>query len=192
MPETTSSLIRRVQDPTDAGAWAEFVQLYEPLLLRYAYGLHLQEADARDVVQEVFAALLKALPGFELDPSRGRFRTWLWQVTCNTAADWMRRRKRQGAAEERWRELREGDPEPDDWAEEHFRRVLEHALEQVRTEAQPRTWDCFERHILQARRSAEVAAELNLTANAVYVNASRVLARLRERCAEYLEELGDG
>jgi RNA polymerase sigma-70 factor (ECF subfamily) len=191
MAETRSSLIRRVKDHADADAWREFVALYEPVLLRYARGLHLQEADARDVVQEVFAALLKALPGFELDRSRGRFRTWLWQVTCNTAADWMRRRRRQGAAEERWRELREDEPEPADWAEEHFRRVLEHALQRVREETQPRTWDCFEQHVLRSRRSADVAAELGMTANAVYVNASRVLARLRERCAEYLEELGD-
>ena len=64
-------------------------------------------------------------------------------------------------------------------------------LERVRTQSQPKTWACFEQHILRGRPSVEVAAELRLTANSVYVNASRVLARVREQCADYEEELGD-
>ena len=49
---------------------------------------------------------------------------------------------------------------------------------QVRAQYRPRTWACFEQHVLRGRPGAEVAAELGLTANTVTVNASRVLARL--------------
>jgi hypothetical protein len=46
--------------------------------------------------------------------------------------------------------------------------------------------------VLEGRPSAEVGAELGLSANSVNVNASRVLAKVREMCAYYKEEeLGD-
>jgi RNA polymerase sigma-70 factor (ECF subfamily) len=198
MGETHSSLIRRVRDPADADSWREFVALYEPLLLSYVRSRGLGEHDARDVVQDIFARLLQALPAFELDPSRGGFRSWLWQVTCHAVADWARRGRRQHAAENEWHR-RLTAPAPSDetgseaeWLAAHRRRVLEFVLEQVRGQTQPPTWACFEQHVLHGRRGADVAAELGITANAVFVNASRVLARVREQCAEYLEELGDG
>jgi hypothetical protein len=81
------------------------------------------------------------------------------------------------------------DPE---WGNLHRRRVLAFALERVRARSRPATWACFDRHLLQGRPAAEVAGELGLSANAVNVNSSRILDRLRRFCAEYLEELADG
>jgi RNA polymerase sigma-70 factor (ECF subfamily) len=197
MTETRSSLLRRVSSPTDTDGWCEFVELYEPLLLAYVQRHGLTEHDARDVVQDVFIALLRALPTFELDRGRGRFRTWLWQVTCHAVTDWQRRRDSQARAEAEWRQrgaaLGPASAETPDaaWLDAYRQRVLEYVLERVRAQTQEKTWTCFEQHLLQGRGSAAVAAELDLTANAVCVNASRVLARVREQCAEYLEELGD-
>jgi RNA polymerase sigma-70 factor (ECF subfamily) len=197
MQETRSSLLDRVRDPADADGWREFVALYEPLILSYARSKGLAEDDARDVAQNVFVALLRALPTFQLDRARGRFRTWLWQVTANALADWARGRRRQADAEAelRQRPAEGASPagEPDAaWLAAHRQRVLDFVLERTREEAQPRTWACFEQHLLLGRPSAEVAAELGLTANAVYVNASRLLARVREQCTAYLEDLDDG
>ena len=73
----------------------------------------------------------------------------------------------------------------------HRRRILQFVLEQVRSRSNTSTWKCFDLHILQGRSSGEVAAELGLTSNAVYVNASRILARVREQCAEYAEDLDE-
>jgi DNA-directed RNA polymerase specialized sigma24 family protein len=70
--------------------------------------------------------------------------------------------------------------------------VLAFALERVRARSRPTTWACFERHLLHGRPSAEVAGELGLAASAVNVNCSRILARLRKFCADYLEDLADG
>jgi RNA polymerase sigma-70 factor (ECF subfamily) len=197
MEETQSSLLRRVGNRNDIESWREFVALYEPLLVTYIRSKGLQESDARDVVQEVFVKLHRAMPGFELDRSRGRFRTWLWQVSTHAIADWARRHRRREGAEEGWRDRLESqvaapEPEPDqEWITSYRKRVLGFTLERVRSQSQRRTWECFEQHVLKGRPSAEVAAELGLTANAVNVNASRVLARVREQCAEYMEELAD-
>ena len=141
---------------------------------------------------------MKNLPGFELERRRGRFRTWLWQVCRSALVDWARRRRRQARAEDAWlRRLSESPAESQDdwdshWETLHRRRVLAFALERVRARSRPRTWACFEQHLLQGRPSAEVAGELGLSVNSVDVNCSRILARLRKFCAEYLEELADG
>jgi RNA polymerase sigma factor (sigma-70 family) len=197
MVETRTTLLLRVRDPADAESWREFVSLYEPLLLAYVRHKGLTEDDARDVVQEVFAILVRTLPGFQLDRERGRFRTWLWRITHNAMVDWARRRNRQAAAEDKARKdapvaisPEQSEPE-EEWLAAHRRRILQFAMERVRSQCKETTWKCFDLHIVQGRPSAEVAAELGLTSNSVYVNASRVLARVREQCAEYAEDLAE-
>jgi len=197
MVETRTTLLLRVRDPADSESWREFVFLYEPLLLSFVRHRGLSEHDARDVVQDVFATLVRALPDFQLDRERGRFRTWLWRVTHNAMVDRARRRGRRAAAEEEARKDAQVavPPEADaleaEWLAAHRRRVLEVVLARVQSQSQERTWKCFELHILQGRSSAEVAGELGITANSVYVNASRTLARVRQQCAEYDEDLAE-
>jgi RNA polymerase sigma-70 factor (ECF subfamily) len=198
MDRTRSTLLMKVRDPADGRAWGEFVHLYEPLLTAYVRKRGLGEEDTRDVVQDVFARLVKTMPEFRLDRQRGRFRTWLWQICQSALGDWARRRRREARAEHGWlNRLSEVTPRNDadsdpDWELMHRERVLSFALETVRKRSRPRTWACFDRHVLQRRPSAEVAIELGLTANNVDVNSSRILDRIREMCAEYLEELADG
>jgi RNA polymerase sigma-70 factor (ECF subfamily) len=195
---TRSSLIRRVRDPADQASWREFQELYHPVLLAYLKKQGLKDQDAHDVVQDIFLALVRALPTFELDRSRGRFRTWLWQVAWHALADWARRQRRQSKAEDEWCQhlaasCPPADREPDDeWVAAYHQRVLETVLARVRDESRPATWNCFERHVLRSRPAAEVAAELGVSATAVYTNASRILARVRDLCQEHEEELGDG
>jgi RNA polymerase sigma-70 factor (ECF subfamily) len=189
--KTSSSLLRRLKNPDDQASWGEFVALYEPLLIRYVRKKGLDEHNARDVVQNIFVTLLRALPNFELDRAKGRFRTWLWQVTHNAVVDWDRARKRVQKVEDKARDnWQEGREEPDaEWDEELQKRVLEFALQKVRERTNPQTWACFEQHLLKGRAGAEVGAELGLPANTVYVYAARVMARVREQCEAYLEDL---
>ena len=57
VPRTRPSLLVRLKAPRDEHAWLEFVQIYEPLIARLARRQGLQEADADDLTQEVFARL---------------------------------------------------------------------------------------------------------------------------------------
>jgi RNA polymerase sigma-70 factor (ECF subfamily) len=57
-------------------------------------------------------------------------------------------------------------------------------LEKIRPDFEPRTWQAFWQATVEGRPSADVAAELGLTAGAVRKAKARVLARLRT-------ELGD-
>lgn len=190
--KTSTSLLRRLRDPQDHASWKEFFELYQPLLMRYVRKKGLAEHDADDVVQRIFVKLLRELPVFELDRGKGRFRTWLWQVTHNAVVDWARANQRMRAVEDQLRhQWKEADDEPDaDWDTELQKRVLEYALQKIRAQTQPNTWACFEQHLLKGRAGAEVGAELGVPANTVYVYAARVLARVREQCQVYLEDLG--
>jgi len=199
MLPTRTSLLQRVRDQADEESWRDFVALYEPLLLSYVRKRGLTEIDARDVVQDVFILLLRVLPSFALDHTRGRFRTWLWQVVMNAIADRARRQSSRSRAEDKWREghkafasakgvADESDPE---WLAAYRQRILDVVLPQVQAQTQAKTGTCFEERLVQGRPSAAVAAEVGISANAVCVNAARVLAKVRQRCADYLEELGD-
>jgi RNA polymerase sigma-70 factor (ECF subfamily) len=191
MIETRVSLIQRVREK-QTDAWTEFFDIYRPLLVAYVHKRGVSEHDAADVVQDVFTRLMTALTEFELDAERGRFLTWLWRVTHNALTDWARRRAVRDRAERGWIVQRQPADDADadgEWNELYRRRILEAAIERVRASAQPITWACFEGRILAARPASEIAAETGVSINAVYVNASRLLARVRDECATFEEPL---
>src|SRR5207249_4043518 len=82
MNTTSASLLMRICQPGDGEAWKRFVRLYSPMLYGWARQMGLQDADAVDLVQEVFTILVQKLPEFRYDAQR-RFRGWLWTVTRN-------------------------------------------------------------------------------------------------------------
>jgi hypothetical protein len=55
----------------------------------------------------------------------------------------------------------------------------------------PTAWAFFEGRLLHRRPAAEIAAELETTANCVHVHASRVLQEVLRRCAEIEGEPDD-
>jgi RNA polymerase sigma-70 factor (ECF subfamily) len=192
MAETRVSLIERVRNQHDSVAWGEFFEVYRPLLIAYVRQRGVSEHDAADVVQEVFSRLVPALAKFEFDAERGRFRTWLWRVTHNALVDWARRRGTRDRAERAWVDQQpQADEEDadDSWDLLYRRRILEVVTGRVRATTQPVTWACFAGRILADRPAAEIAVETGISANAVYVNASRVLARIREECESFHEPL---
>ena len=76
------SLLKRLRASGETKAWDQFVELYSPLLFHWARRLSTQEADAADLVQEVFAILVRKLPDFAYDPTKS-FHNWLRTVTLN-------------------------------------------------------------------------------------------------------------
>ncbi len=62
--------------------------------------------------------------------------------------------------------------------------LYQRALELIQGEVQEKTWQAFWHVAVDDRTPADVAAELDMTVNSVYLAKSRVLRRLRE-------ELGD-
>ena len=92
-PETRSSLLIRVRDPSDRVAWEQFVEIYSPVIFRVAKRKGLQDADAEDIVQQVFISIGRALKQRPHDRSRARFLTWLKRVAENAVLNALTRAK---------------------------------------------------------------------------------------------------
>jgi len=195
--QTSYTLIGRVRDRNDSESWRRFYAFYQPLLLRYLRRLGLEEHTAHDVIQDVFVRLLQALPTFELDGKRGRFRSYLWKLTYSALVDQARRVKVRRQAEEEWvkrfQAADEGESQKvqQELNEINRQQFLERALPRVRAVTSPRAWTCFEQRLLRDRPGSVIATELGISAKAVFVYASRVLKKVREQCAAIAEELGD-
>ncbi len=74
---------------------ARFVSLYEPFVLRFARRSGLQDADARELVQDVLVSVVQAVGRWQVDPERARFRTWLFRIARNRLLDVLAQRERQ-------------------------------------------------------------------------------------------------
>jgi RNA polymerase sigma-70 factor (ECF subfamily) len=64
--------------------------------------------------------------------------------------------------------------------------LLHRALEMIRGEFEPKTWQAFWQTAVEGRAAADVAADLGMTPGAVRVAKSRVLHRLRADLGELL------
>ena len=90
--------------------------------------------------------------------------------------NWVRCADRRRKSEQEWyvrlAELADDEDSAAEWNAGHRMRIVEVALQRVRATTQRRTWACFERHIQEGQRAKTIAEELDLTPNAVYVNAN--------------------
>lgn len=191
---TRPTLLLRIRDRADADAWSEFVELYTPLLFRYARKRGLQGADAADFAQEVLLTVSNRIDRFDYDPLRGTFRAWLFRVARSRLTDLLRRAGREPAgtgttgAHRLLAAQADETEEHRHWDEEYQRCVFEWAVRHERPRVAEKTWQAFWRTAVQNEPVERVARDLKMTPGAVYVARSRVVARLRER----VERIGDG
>ncbi len=76
----------------DHRAFEKLVEQYRDRVFWTAYNLVLDYEDARDVAQQSFIKIWKALPQFDLNRS---FAGWVCKITANCAIDHLRSRKEQ-------------------------------------------------------------------------------------------------
>lgn len=62
MVTTSITLLERLRRPDAPDAWDRFVELYTPLLFAWARQAGLQDADAADLVQDLFGVLVRQMP----------------------------------------------------------------------------------------------------------------------------------
>ena len=191
---TSLSLLERLRaDPKDS-AWQNLVEIYTPLIQNWLRRHQVREADSDDISQEVLAVVIRRLPEFEHNKREGAFRNWLRTITVNCLRDFWRSRKNRPTAtgDSDFQELLAQLEDPASgltqiWNQDHDRHVTRKLLELLRPQFEPATWQAFQRFALDGLSAAEVARELKVTPNVVFIAKSRVLARLRQEAAGLLE-----
>ncbi len=184
-PPTRATLLQRIRDQGDEGAWREFVSLYTPLIYSYARKQGLQHADASDVVQETLRAVAGGIARFEYRPEKSKFRAWLYAVARSKLNTHLRRAlKHPPAGGSAVQQLIEEHPAPEefaDWETEYRRHMFKWASEKVRHEFGETVWRAFWLTAVEDQPPQEVAKTLKVKTGSVYVAKFRVIKRLRER-----------
>jgi len=177
---TPISLLERLRRDPDSGSWRRFVELYTPLLYQFSVRFGLPKPQAEDLVQEVFAILVRELPRFEYDAGRS-FRGWLWTIFRNKCYEFRRRfDPLSNAAEAETGILAAPDPIAEFDDAEFNVYLVRRAIEVMKSEFAESTWKACWACVVEERPVAEVATELNMSAAAIYQSKSRVLRRLRQ------------
>jgi RNA polymerase sigma-70 factor (ECF subfamily) len=191
---TPRSLLDRVR-ANDPAAWERMVALYAPLVFHWCRRYALQDADAADVAQEVFRAVLTHVGGFRKEKPTDTYRGWLRTIFRNKVHDHFRRRGREpagvgGSDAQAFLARRpdlpvEQQDDPSDQEQES--RLLRRALTFLHEEFEDRTWRAFWQTVVDGRATNEVAADLGMSSGAVRVARCRVLQRLRDFLGDVAE-----
>lgn len=131
---------------------------------------------------------------FNPSPPGATFRGWLWTITRNQLRDHWRRRRRQPqasggtTAQERLAALPADAPLDSGSGSSSTGpgSLYRRAVDLLRDEFEERTWRAFWCVAVDGRLPADVAEELGVSLNAVYLAKSRVLRRLREEFGDLL------
>jgi RNA polymerase sigma-70 factor, ECF subfamily len=139
-------------------------------------------------VQEVFVVLVQFLPSFHHDSTPGKFRGWLRTIMLNKLRD---RKRREARVDKALAQLAPEPVLPDGaeafWEAEYRQELARRALRLMQAEFAPTTWKACWETVVQGRATEEIARELGITENAVYVARCRVLRRLREELQGLVE-----
>lgn len=182
---TSTSLLEGLLDPKNDRVWTEFFDRYGPIVRGFARKLGLREHETDDAVQETMVTFVTKYRQREYDRQKGRLRSWL----CGLAHHKIRhiherrmRREHQAAGEGDDRPPLESIPDQDRttelWDAEWRSAVIRRCLDQIQDETDPMQLRAFELYALQGWTADEVAEELSISRNMVYLSKSRVLARI--------------
>ena len=156
------------------------------------------EADAEDVLQEVFYELVSAVRFTEPIEQIG---AWLFRVARNRIIDRFRRKKRRPVAESEFEDRETGErlsfedllPSPDlgpdaTYARSLLTEELADALEELPEEQR----EVFIEHEIEGRSFKEIAAETGVSVNTLLSRKHYAVLYLRERLREIYEEFQKG
>lgn len=183
---TSLSLLDRARQREDA-AWERLIELYGPLLFRWCRNWGLNPSDAADIGQQVCLSLMQSLSDFEHRGTRGAFRSWLKTMTRHKAIDlWRSQARFPGTLPDNLAAPAAAD-EDAEAASDEARELYRRAADLIRVDFSETTWKAFWMTVVEERSVADVAHELQVSPNAVYIARSRVLTRLRTEFSGLLD-----
>jgi RNA polymerase sigma factor (sigma-70 family) len=190
--KTTTSLLEGLHDPTAHEIWGQFDARFRPILRGFSIRMGLGEADAEDVTQETLTRFIKAYRLGKYDRERGRLSSWIIAIAQNCIRDLRTSRadRLERRGESAFLDVSETNQLESIWDEECRRVFLEHAMRELReeTKTDPKTIRAFEMLAFENREAADVAAEMTMSLDSVYMAKNRCLNRLRE-ITERLREI---
>ncbi|OVE81748.1 hypothetical protein BVY04_02570 [bacterium M21] len=193
---TRLTLLDRIRNKDDQASWEEFVNIYKQYLYTVIRNLNVNHHDTEEILQTVFLKIWKKFEDFSYNSARGKFRFWLCSVARNSVIDFIRS---QQSRMDQLDKIQSGErefylksitiPEVDEIAENEWRNYLANlALSNIQKTQKEHVIKSFTLFV-QGESISEIAKELNLAENTVYVYKSKVLELLKQETKRLMDDL---
>jgi len=187
---TSSSLLERAKQ-ADPVAWNRIVECYSGLVFHWCRSAGLRPEEARDVGQEVFLAAYRKLPNFAPLHEYGSFRGWLRAITKSKFLDFVDHTpasmRAEGGSDIRTRFEQLRFPDDDEALIRDDLMMLHRRVEKfIRAEFSKGHSEAFFRVSVEGQSPADVADQLGMSRNAVYLACTRIRKRVKLEFAELL------
>ena len=189
---TRSSVLKAVADTKNEAAWQRLFDLYAGFVFSIARSKGLNDSDADDIVQTVFADLARNLPTFEYDRAKGRFRSYLSGLVHWRVNDRLRSGKRDAELKSAfWEEAKSASTaEDEDFEEREWQQAaLEEALRRIKPEVRPEHYAAFVASAVEGQDTETVMRLHGLSSDNLYQIRKRLTVKLREKMPEVLAEM---
>lgn len=171
--EQEQKWIRDIQRRNSRQAAERLVDTYYDEIYRFACRQTGNKEDAMDLTQNIFLAVLRALPSY--DRRKAGFRTWLYRIAVNKSVD---ARRRMGPETIPIEELEL--PAEEDFVPAIQDRILLEQIEAFVSRLEPEVQAVFRLRLWGERTFPEIASILNRPESAVKSQYYRLLGRLRK------------
>ena len=188
---TRSSVIRAVADTENAAAWNRLFDLYAGFVYLIARRKGLNDADADDIVQMVFADLARNLPSFKYDREKGRFRSYLASLVKWRVIDRLKEVRRDADLKTDFMEEAKAiGPGDDEFADREWQAVaMDNALRRIKSSVRPEHYAAFVASTVEGQDTETVMKLYNLSRDNLYQIRKRLSERLRKVMSEVLAEM---
>jgi len=160
----------------DESAWEQFYRFYAPLIRLHGKDCGLKKENLEDLIQNVMMTLSEQMPGFEYDPSKGRFRDYLRRIIHARACDMLRKIYRQERIP--YEEAEDAGPE-ERFAEEWREHVLKQSLEQLKEQVSLRHYQIFYLLDICHYKVKDLSRLYRIPAVSIYTIRNRVEMKLK-------------
>ena len=182
--------MERLKGNRDEVAWQEFYDIYRPLIYRYARQRGLSGSDAEEIVGECFQDLARAMPEFEYQPARGKFKSWLKKLVNYKISNWRSGPGREGLVPDFEMEMVPDDDCPHDqlWETAWRNEVLNFCVQRARASVSVQNFQIFHLNVFEGWSPQKIAETFEMTSDQVYRAKHKVLQKVRQEMARYLAD----
>lgn len=183
---TSTQLLKELESSNDGDAWQHFCTFFQPMLVNFAKKLGMPDSASEDAAQETIQTFIKAFRAGNFDRDKGRLSNWLFGIARRVILNMRKNLPNEQQISDNqtgirfWELIEDENVVRHTWNSEWRRLILKYCLQHARKKFSPETFKAFELHSLSEIPVSEVARQLNISANAVYIASCRVLKELRQ------------
>ena len=189
---TRSSVLKAVADTENEAAWSHLFDLYAGFVFSMARHKGLNETDADDIVQVVFADLARNLPTFKYDREKGRFRSYLTGLVNWRVVDRLKASKRDAELKANfWKEVKAAGGD-DEFSEREWQAAaMKEALRRMKPSVSPEHYAAFVASAVEGQDTDVVTKLYGISRDSLYQIRKRLTVKLHDKLAEVLDEMDE-